>query len=119
MAGRGFMYYDIYYSSILPKGSKEAKNMKWNLQDSDLFRIMESDSATAKDTERAQIRLAELGYLEPDLVDTHRGEITDGAVRRWRYNTDDSGERYWQDVMKNEDLISKAVTGVRNWWKGE
>ena len=115
----GHMEHLLYFSSTLPKGSKEAKNTKWDLRDSLLFEVMESDSATTDDTYRAQKRLVELGYLEPNLIDGKRGRITDGAIRRWRINTDDSTEKFWLEISKNEDMFSKAMHGMREWWKGE
>jgi peptidoglycan hydrolase-like protein with peptidoglycan-binding domain len=101
----------IYYSSIMPEGSDIAKNMQenWNQTDHDLFQKVLSQNGTADDTWAAQKRLSELGYLEPHLVDGLRGQITDGAIRRYQYNTSGPGGVY---------AIEKAMDDAGDWlWK--
>ena len=105
----------IYYSSIMPEGSEAAKNMNeyWTQQDHDLFKLVLSDKGTSEDTWAAQKRLYELGYLEPHLVDGLRGQITDGAIRRYQYNTSKAvGTKDIQKAMEDAgDRLWKAIWG--------
>ena len=97
-----------YYSSTMPQGSEEAKNLVnlWNEADHDLFTKAMHTSGTNEHTLAAQKRLVELGLLEPHLVDGLRGPKTDGAIRRYNANTSKSGHQY--------DL-SKAMKDAGDW----
>ena len=105
----------IYYSTTLPKDSDAAKMMHelWNEEDDDLFSKVLNKKGNSDDTWAAQKRLVELGYLEPHLLDGYRGPITDGAIRRYQYNTDGPGGMYrLQKAMDDAgDRLWKGLWG--------
>tara|TARA_Y100000593_G_scaffold53127_1_gene99553 strand:+ start:5471 stop:5845 length:375 start_codon:yes stop_codon:yes gene_type:complete len=118
----GDMDFRTYYSTTLPRGSKAAKETEWDVDTSVIFNKvtrMIDNNATPEDVHKAQIRLVELGYLEPHLVDGMRGPITDGAIHRWQLNTNDDIEMYWYEVGQADDPFSKAASGIRGWWQGK
>ena len=105
---KGYFIGRTYYSSNLPKNAKNPVEIKWNVEDSQLFNRMYQEGATAEDTYNAQVRLHELGYLEKHLIDSKRGLITDGAIWRWKDNTTDHANRWWHEI-KDVDIFKEEA----------
>ena len=105
---RGYFIGRTYYSSNLPKNAENPVEIKWSVEDSQLFNRMYQEGATTDDTYNAQVRLHQLGYLEKHLIDGKRGLITDGAIYRWKHNAEDGSNRWWNSI-KDVDIMKEGA----------
>jgi len=88
----------VHYSESLPKG--KGKDLSY---DKDMYKLMnrlvyDMAGRTQATTDSAQVALAEIGYLDPEDVDSHLGDKTLGAATRYLQNY--NRESVWERIKE-------------------
>ena len=94
----------VHYSKSLPKG--EGKELPY---DKDMYKLMnrlvyDMEGRTQSTTDSAQVALQQIGYLDPEDVDSHLGPKTLGAAERYLQNY--NWESVWERIKEmGKDLF--------------
>ena len=97
----GYMDGQFFYSATMPQGMGD--KTKYDSAQADTIRQVLRSGVTPEQVLAAQELMIRLGYLDPGMNDTHLGEKTMGAARRYEDNV--SGDLLFDAIKGRFDSI--------------
>tara|TARA_R100000458_G_C8026630_1_gene83992 strand:- start:130 stop:453 length:324 start_codon:yes stop_codon:yes gene_type:complete len=98
---QGYMQGQEFFSAAMPQG--EGGKLKFDPMQADTILAVLRSGVTPEQVIAAQELMVRLGYLDPGMDDTHLGEKTMGAARR--YSSNYSSDLIMETLKKKFDSI--------------